>query len=50
MTYRAAIFHDIAKFDGTAIPHNENAKAILEKFFNKDDKDFKKNMSNNKIS
>lgn len=42
MTYRAAIFHDIAKFDGTAIPHNENAKAILEKFFNKDDKDFKK--------
>ena len=43
MIYRAAIFHDIAKFDNNDIPHNEKAKEILEKKFNKkDDDDFEK--------
>ena len=42
MLYRAAIFHDIAKFDNNS-HHNKKAKEILEKIFNKeDDDDFEK--------
>ena len=45
--FKAAIFHDTAKFKEK---HNKKAEKILKKFFDKNDKDFKKNMSNNKIS